>query len=58
MKHTAVVVPTIPDRADIFAKFMEAWQPLFDKHNVEFIKVVDGEHPIVDDFATPETVMG
>ena len=41
----AIVVPTIPARKEIFDKFMEAWQPLFDKHEVEFIKVLDGELP-------------
>ena len=47
MSRIAVAVPTIPERADIFAKFMEAWQPLFDKHKAEFIKVLDGKYPTV-----------
>lgn len=39
----AVVVPTI--REDSWKRFIEAWQPLFDKHNVNLYKVEDGEKP-------------
>lgn len=53
----AVVVPTITARADIFDKFMEGWQPLFDKHDVEFIKVLDGDNPTVNNLSTHD-VMG
>lgn len=45
MSNIAIVVPTIVERQEIFDKFMEAWQPLFDKHRVNFIKVLDGEKP-------------
>lgn len=41
----AVVVPTI--RPETISVFLEAWQPLFDKHSAEFILVVDGEEPKV-----------
>lgn len=44
----AVITPTIPQRAEIFEKFYTAWKPLFDKHKVQFIKVLDGENPIVE----------
>jgi hypothetical protein len=37
----AVVVPTI--RPDSMKRFLKAWQPLFDKHNVKVIKVEDGK---------------
>lgn len=47
MSKIAVVVPTIPQRSEIFETFMEGWQPLFEKHDVHFIKVVDGEKPTV-----------
>lgn len=47
MDNIAVVVPTIVEREAIFAKFMEAWMPLFDKHEVEFVRVRDGENPTV-----------
>ena|SRR3990167_5646959 len=39
-KNIAVVVPTI--RPETIPAFLEAWQPLFDRHDVEFILVVDG----------------
>lgn len=55
--NIAVVVPTIESRADIFAHFMEAWQPLFDKHNVQFIKVLDGEEPSIGTL-TAKAIMG
>ncbi|MCK9371030.1 hypothetical protein M0R04_14055 [Candidatus Dojkabacteria bacterium] len=46
MSNIAVVVPTIRLKESVPA-FMKAWQPLFDKHNVEFVLVVDGEKPKV-----------
>jgi hypothetical protein len=42
----AVVVPTI--RPEQYDKFLKAWQPLFDKHNVTLYKVEDGETPTVN----------
>lgn len=40
-KTIAAVIPTIrPDTS--LVTFLEAWQPLFDKHNVELVVVVDG----------------
>ena len=41
IKTIAVVLPTI--RQETIPTFLQSWQPLFDKHNVEFIMVVDGE---------------
>lgn len=46
MKTIAVIVPTI--RQESIPAFLEAWKPLFDKHNVEFILVVDGETPYIE----------
>jgi len=37
----AVVTPTI--RIEVIPDFLKAWQPLFEKHNVDFILVVDGK---------------
>lgn len=47
IKNIAVVVPTI--RIDsLFIDFKKAWQPLFDKHNVELIVIDDtGDIPQV-----------
>lgn len=47
MSNIAVVVPTVESRSEIFDKFMAAWQPLFDKHDVFFVKVLDGDKPTV-----------
>lgn len=44
MSNIAIVVPTIRD----MGPFLEAWQPLFDKHDVELITVFDGEKPVVN----------
>ena len=41
MSKIAIVLPTI--RPETIPTFLKAWQPLFDKHQVEFILVVDGE---------------
>ncbi len=47
MRNIAVVVPTIRVKESMPA-FMEAWQPLFDKHNVELVVVDDtGDIPSV-----------
>jgi hypothetical protein len=46
MKNIAVVIPTI--RPKEFEKFMGAWWPLFQKHNVEIVIVHDGEIPTVE----------
>lgn len=43
MNKIAVVVPTI--RPEAIPPFLEAWKPIFSKHQVEFILVVDGEEP-------------
>lgn len=53
MKNVAVVVPTIRD----MNPFMKAWQPLFDKHEVELVVVHDGKIPIVRK-EDPKSVMG
>jgi len=42
----AVVVPTI--RPESWKGFIEAWKPLFDKHQVVVVKVEDGEIPTVN----------
>lgn len=47
MNKIAVVIPTVDYRKEVFDVFMERWQSLFDKHDVEFVKVMDGEHPDV-----------
>lgn len=39
----AVIVPTI--RKESWERFIQAWQPLFDKHKVNLYKVEDGENP-------------
>ena len=36
----SVVIPTI--RPQSLEKFLEAWRPLFVKHNVKLIQVFDG----------------
>lgn len=41
-----IVIPTI--RPESFKKFMQAWQPLFDKHNCKIVVVYDGKNPIVN----------
>lgn len=56
MLKIAVVVPTVAGREETFNGFMEAWQPLFDKHQVEFVKVQDGENPTANN-ASAEEVM-
>lgn len=46
MSNIAIVLPS--HRQDMTDSFLKAWQPLFDKHNVEFILVDDeGEKPQV-----------
>lgn len=45
MKTIACVVPTI--RLESIPAFLEAWKDIFEKHNVEFILVIDGEKPLV-----------
>lgn len=47
MSSIAIVVPTVAGREETFDGFMKAWKPLFDKHEVEFLKVLDGEVPTV-----------
>lgn len=42
MSKIAVVMPSI--RPDMVAPFLKEWQPLFHKHKVEFILVVDGKN--------------
>lgn len=43
----AIVVPTVAGREETFNGFMDAWLPLFQKHEVSFLKVLDGETPTV-----------
>lgn len=53
MKTIACVIPTIRD----MRPFMKAWQPLFEKHDVELLIVYDGEVPKVRN-ETINTLMG
>ncbi len=39
----AVIVPTI--RPESYKKFFDVWVSLFEKHDIELIKVVDGKNP-------------
>lgn len=48
MSNIGIVVPTVAGREETFAGFIEAWTPLFNKHEVEFIKVIDGQNPVVE----------
>lgn len=43
----AVVVPTVKGREETFDGFVKAWKPLFEKHDVLFVVVQDGEKPVV-----------
>lgn len=40
----AVVVPSY--RPESLKKFQTAWQPLFDKHRITFVAVIDGDKPV------------
>jgi len=51
----AICIPTI--RPESMKVFMKAWQPLFDKHQVELVVVHDGEVPTVKKLKLRE-VMG
>lgn len=53
----AVIVPTMESRKEIFKKFLNAWQPLFDKHKVELVTVRDGEKPTANGLSIKE-IMG
>ena len=56
MNNIAVVVPTIRMKESMPA-FMEAWQPLFDKHNVELIVIDDtGDKPQVIHNGEPKEI--
>lgn len=58
VKDIAVVVPS--HRQELTDSFLKAWQPLFDKHNVEFILVDDsGDEPKVihNGFAVEDSTM-
>jgi reversibly glycosylated polypeptide/UDP-arabinopyranose mutase len=48
-------VPTI--RPESWDTFIEAWQPLFDKHNVTLIKVEDGVNPNANNLSVKD-IMG
>ncbi len=52
----ACVIPTI--RPDEMAKFMVAWEPLFNKHNVKLVVVHDGENPTVNNRFNIRDVLG
>jgi hypothetical protein len=55
----AIVIPTI--RKEMHAKFISAWFPLIEKHNIEVVTVWDGDNPIVEHNGhtfTLEEIMG
>ncbi|MCR4290480.1 MAG: hypothetical protein NUV86_09510 [Candidatus Scalindua sp.] len=56
----AVVIPTI--RPDSYKTFLEAWRPLFNKHDVHLFTVWDGENPVVNykdtNYSIPEVMEG
>jgi len=53
-KDIAVVVPS--HKQELTDSFLKAWQPLFDKHNVEFILVDDsGDKPFIVSDSVKET---
>lgn len=41
----SVVVPTMESREEVYEKFLEAWEPLFSKHEVILVTVYDGDEP-------------
>lgn len=45
MSNIAVIVPTVKGREETYDAFVKAWTPLFEKHNVQFLPVYDGETP-------------
>lgn len=51
---TAIVIPTI--RPESFRKFKKAWEPLFVKHKVELVAVLDGAIPFVYHYMTTHDV--
>ena len=48
VSRIAVVIPTIPARAEIYKLFTERWQPLIDLHGATLVTVVDGDKPTVN----------
>lgn len=59
MSNLAVVIPTL--RPKSYERFLKAWKPLFTRHRVHLIKVVDGENPVVvykDKTYSTKEVMG
>ena len=54
---TAVIVPTMESRKEIFEKFLKAWQPLFDKHKIDLVIVKDGDVPKANG-ETAEQILG
>jgi len=45
MSSICVVVPTIRFNTPVWKTFLEAWEPLFKKHNVNLIVIEDSENP-------------
>ncbi len=45
MENIAIVIPTIREQS--YKEFLDAWQSLFFRHNIELITVFDGEKPMV-----------
>lgn len=58
-QNIVVVIPTI--RPESMKVFIEAWTPLFNKHSVELVTVLDGDKPKLqhkNQFYFPEDIMG
>jgi reversibly glycosylated polypeptide/UDP-arabinopyranose mutase len=56
VSNIAVCIPTI--RPDEMAKFMVAWEPLFNKHKVELVVVYDGQTPTVNGKHNARDILG
>jgi len=56
MKNIAIVVPS--HKQELTELFLNKWQPLFDKHDVEFILVVDGKKPHIEHSSFPFKSIG
>lgn len=57
MSNIAIVVPTVAGREEVYQAFVEAWEPLFEEHEVTFLTVWDGKQPEVEGLKIKE-IMG
>jgi len=39
----AIVVPTTSDRREVYGEFLDAWQPLIEKHDAFLVTIFDGD---------------